>query len=101
MKESSIERKLRQKVIARGGVCLKLAGTSEAGTPDRLLLLPSGRAVFVETKNEAGRISPRQAFMIKRLNALGFEAHVISSADEVDAFCDYLDGRRPGDKKDD
>lgn len=88
MKESTIERKLRHTIERRGGLALKL--DTEAGQPDRLLLLPGGKAMFVETKNESGRVSPRQAFFMKRLTALGFEVYVLNSAEAVDKFDDEL-----------
>lgn len=75
MRERTIERKLRQKTEAAGGLALKMNGV--VGIPDRILLLPGGRVAFAETKTADGRLTERQKFMQRRLGALGFTAEVI------------------------
>lgn len=65
----------------------KLGGRSEKwgvnGEPDRMLLLPGGWTVFVETKREDGRLSRLQQEKIRRLRKLGYEVYVPYSKDEV------------------
>lgn len=84
--EKDLEQYLRQKVRAAGGEAVKLEGVK--GIPDRLLLFPSGRAIFCELKSPGGtgRLSPMQARWLKRLEGLGFDAVVVSSKAEADAL---------------
>ena len=63
--EKSIEQYLRKQVVARGGMCMKL--DSEKGQPDRLVLTPLGRHVFVEVKRPGGRVSEIQQDYHRRL----------------------------------
>ncbi len=49
--EKDIESYLRKRVKAAGGLALKLVCPGCTGVPDRLILLPGGRAYFAETKD--------------------------------------------------
>ena len=86
MRESTIERNLRQAVERKGGLALKLAGTGLMGIPDRLILLPGGLVRFVETKTTTGILSPRQKYMAGILAKLGFPVWVIRSTEDVQKF---------------
>ena len=52
--EKEIEGKLRKAVKVRGGACLKWVCPGWSGVPDRIVLLPGGRVLFVETKRPQG-----------------------------------------------
>ena len=81
MREKTIEQKLIHAVRARGGIALKLASPSCAGIPDRLVLLPGGRAAFVEAKAPGQKPRPLQARRMEQLRALGFRVYVLDRAD--------------------
>ena len=70
--EKSLDRWLRKAVKQRGGVCIRLQCTR--GVPAQLVLLPSGRAIFIELKTPTGVVAPMQAHWLRRLTRLGFEA---------------------------
>ena len=89
MRERDVERHLVEGVKALGGVALKLAPTP-VGLPDRRVLLPGGRVVFVEVKTVLGRVSSIQEFQHKRLRALGFEVLVVFGAAGVEMFLEGL-----------
>ena len=56
--------------------------------PDRLVVLPGGRVVFVELKRDdgKGRLSARQRKESERLSALGCDVQVVQSAEEARRF---------------
>jgi hypothetical protein len=85
MKESEkkVEPKLRKAVEKAGGECIKLSPAFFIGIPDRLVLLPGGRAVFVETKSGGKKPSKIQAYVHKRLRAIGFDVRVIDSTEGI------------------
>lgn len=93
MVESGIERILRRKAIEHGGVALKWQG--ERGVPDRIVLLPGARVVFVETKTLVGKKSERQKFIHKKLAKLNFQVEVIRSAEEIEALFAGLEAGNP------
>lgn len=89
MLESRIEDRLQSGVKklgmeAAGGsgrrvLCLKLVCPGCTGVPDRMILLPGGRVVFVELKQPGKKERPRQRLVQSWLRELGFT--VFSSVD--------------------
>jgi hypothetical protein len=86
--EKTIETKLRLGIESLGGLCIKIPATFFAGIPDRLCLLPGGRAFFVETKATGLKPRPRQTFVRRQLEALGFTVYVVNSLEGVTALLD-------------
>lgn len=83
--ESDIEGYLRDQVNkVLGGKAYKFVSPGNTGVPDRLILLPGGRAIFVETKAPGKKPTPKQAAQLKKISDLGFTALVIDSKEKVD-----------------
>ena len=80
MKESQIERRLAVMVRERGGLCYKFVSPSNPGVPDRIIITPAGRTVYVELKTEIGRLAKIE--MRKR----GADVRVIRGIDQVKAL---------------
>ena len=82
--EKDIERKLVSMAKRHGGYCLKWVCPGWSGVPDRIILLPGGRVIFVELKRPKGsRLDPLQRWWAKKLTALGFDHYYIYDADQV------------------
>ena len=82
--ERDIEVKLRRMVERHGGRCLKWVCPGWSGVPDRILLLPHGRILFVETKRpKGGRVDPLQRKWHKWLAELGFEHYFVHTEEQV------------------
>ena len=77
MTEAAIERKLVQGVKALGGRAYKFVSPGNAGVPDRMVVLPGGRIIFVELKTTTGRLSPVQKFQLGVLDRLGCRTEVL------------------------
>ena len=76
--EREIEAKLRETVKRHGGLCLKWVCPGWAGVPDRIILLPGGRVLFIETKRpKGGTVKRRQEWWGAKLTELGFIWHVV------------------------
>ena len=90
MFESAVERKLKTLLQKRGALCLKFVSPGSPGVPDRLVLLPGGRVIFVELKIERGTLNPRQRWQIDRLRGLGADVRVLRGADQVRAFVEEV-----------
>ena len=86
MREASIERKLRREVAKRGGRALKFISPGWSGAPDRLVLLPGGKIIFVELKAPGKKPRPLQLKRHEELRQLGFHVEVIDSPEGVDEF---------------
>ena len=83
MKEKVIERKLSDAVSQMGGLALKFVSPGLAGVPDRLVLLPGGKAIFVELKAPGKKPRPLQRLRHEQLRALGFRVVVVDSVEGI------------------
>lgn len=90
--EKDIEAVLVRKVKQRGGQCLKWVCPGQAGVPDRIVLLPGGRIIFIETKRpKGGRLSKLQEFWGNKLQDLGFEWRVIWNDQDLEILMQSID----------
>lgn len=72
MLEKSIEQKLRKRIKAIGGLCLKWESPGFTGVPDRMILLPSGQVLFAELKAPGKKERARQRLVQSQLSEMGF-----------------------------
>lgn len=86
MLESKIEAHLVKRVKDVGGAAYKFTSPQRRSVPDRLVLMPGGRATFVECKATGQHPTDAQAREHARLWALGFPVLVVDSIDAVEAF---------------
>lgn len=86
MRESAIEAKLVRLVRERGGLCFKFVSPGNPGVPDRIVVTPDGRTVYVELKTEAGRLSPLQTFQQSELQKRGADVRTLKGLEQVLAF---------------
>ena len=94
MRERAIEQYLRDQVRAAGGRAYKFVSPGNNGVPDRLVILPPGRVVFVELKAPGRKPTPLQLAQHQRLRALGCDVRVIDSMQQVDELLtSYREGR--------
>lgn len=93
MRESLVERKLKDEVEKAGGLCWKFTSTTD-GVPDRIILLYPGRVIFAETKAEGGKLREIQKVRIRKLEDLGFRVKVIHSKEEIRELMDEVEKAR-------
>lgn len=86
MRENAVEKRLVDGVKKRGGKALKFIPTACKGMPDRLVLLPGGRVIWVELKADDGVLSPMQRKRQDELEALGFDVYVLQGTGMVEEF---------------
>ena len=81
--ERDIENYMRQEVVKMGGLFYKFTSPGNRGVPDRIVILPDGRVVFVELKTKEGRLSELQKYQIKQLEKRNVMVFVVKGMDEV------------------
>lgn len=86
MKESQIEQKLVRKVRERGGLCYKFVSPANPGVPDRIVITPKGRTIYVELKTEVGRLANIQKWQIEQMRQRGADVRVLKGLSEVEDF---------------
>jgi hypothetical protein len=86
MKESQLESRLVKLVREQGGMCVKFTSPGMPGVPDRIVLTPTGRVVFVELKTEVGRLANIQRWVIGEFQKRGADVRVLKGLDDVKDF---------------
>ena len=77
--EKVFERTLSKYVNDKGGIAVKLLSQFVNGLPDRMYLLPGGRALFVEFKSTGKKPTRIQEHIIGRIRKIGFTVLVVDS----------------------
>lgn len=90
MRESAVERRLTEMLRERGALCLKFVSPGNPGVPDRIVLLPGGRVVFVELKAQGGRLGALQERQIARMRGLGVDVRVLKGLEQVRGFVEEV-----------
>lgn len=90
MLESTIERRLVNGIKNAGGVAWKFVSPGHSGVPDRIVMLPGGKIIFVELKTKTGALTPLQIETHNRLRALGVEVRTLYGKDYVDSFLEEI-----------
>ena len=90
MLEKEIEKYLRDKIKNLGGIAYKFISPGNNGVPDRLICLPTGKAIFMELKAPGKEPKPHQNLQINRLRNLGFDVRIIDSKQKVDEFINEI-----------
>lgn len=91
MLEKEIEKVLVREVRKLGGRAYKWVSPGNDGVPDRIVVLPGMRPVFVELKAESGRLSALQKVQVGRLLDMGQDVRVLRGIQEVERFLEDCD----------
>lgn len=58
--------------------------------PDRIVLLPQGKIIFIELKAPGKKPRPIQKYRIKELKALGFRVEIIDSIEGINNIIEEI-----------
>lgn len=86
MLEREIEKVLVSEVKKLGGRAYKWVSPGNDGVPDRIVIFPNMRPIFVELKTERGKLSPLQKVQVERLRKLGQDVCVVYGIDGLSQF---------------
>jgi hypothetical protein len=73
-----------------GCILLKLSPFGMAGIPDRILLAPGGRLMFIEFKAPGRYLKPLQRWWREELTRMGFRVEICRATVEFHALLDSL-----------
>ena len=90
MREKEIEKILVNEVKRLGGRAYKWTSPGNDGVPDRIVILPDTRVIFVELKTDTGVLSPLQKVQISRLKKLGQWVEVVKGIQGLKVFVEDL-----------
>lgn len=86
MLEKDIEKLFRDEIKKAGGKAYKFTSPGNDGVPDRIVMLPDGRIVFVELKTDTGKLSKLQELQCRQIAELGQTVRVLHGLSEVRDF---------------
>ena len=90
MLEKNIERRFVNGIRTLGGKAYKLNCSGNSGMPDRIVILPGGKIMFVELKTDYGKLTAFQEMRIKELCKLGAKVWLLSGMQEVENFLNRI-----------
>ena len=90
MLEKEIERRMVQTVKERGGLCYKFVSPSNPGVPDRIIITPGGKVIFVELKTEIGRLANIQKWQLNEMRKRGADVRVVRGWPAVKALLEEV-----------
>lgn len=83
MREKDIERWLGERLKRLGCLYFKFVSPMNPGVPDRIVILPGGKTVYVELKTKVGRLSSVQKWQIARMRERGADVRTVRGVDEA------------------
>lgn len=88
--EKRIEQYLVKRAKEKGWIPFKFVSPAHRGVPDRLIIMPEGKVMFVEVKRSDGRLSELQKDIIQKLRDLDHFVAIVYSTEDVDCLVDEL-----------
>lgn len=89
--EREVESHLFSLARAQGWGCEKFKPDLNSGMPDRLILLPDRRCIWVELKRpKGGRLSPLQRYQHKKLRNMGQDVRVVWTKEQADSLVEEI-----------
>ena len=79
MLEKEIEAKVCDYAKEKGMLVYKFSSPNHVGVPDRLFLMPLGKAFFIEFKAKGGKATPMQIREGERMKEKHFHVYLIDS----------------------
>ena len=84
MLESALEQRVVRGAKSKGVKhVLKLTTKGSTGWPDRLILIPGGKALFLELKAPGKKPRPLQLYRIRELRRLGYDVEWADNYDDA------------------
>ena len=87
--EKDIEHYFCEKLKAKHCLVWKFVSPNMAGVPDRIVIMPYGKIVFVELKAEGKKLRPLQEKRFEELRLHFVTPWVVSSKNDVVKFIDF------------
>ena len=96
MREYVVENEFVKAVRKAGGAAYKLNSLTANGLPDRLVLFPRGKALFVELKAPGKQMRPLQVKRRWQLQQLGFPVLCVDRISQIEPIIEAVGNWIPG-----
>lgn len=97
MDKNNSEKYLEKKLVSelkkyKSCKCLKYTSHNVVGYPDRLILLPGGRCIWVEIKSKGRTLSEIQKVRVKELRDMGHTVCVVDDEETLGEVIQKIKG---------
>lgn len=89
--EKQVEAYLRDEVKKRGGIAYKWVSPGRHGVPDRIVVMPENKIIFMEVKSDKGVMTDNQIREMERLLKLGCRYFTVYGKTDVDFLLQLID----------
>lgn len=93
MTEAQIEKKLGEMVKERGGLYYKFTSPGNPGVPDRIVITPDGKTIYIELKTTVGSLQRIQRWQIAEMKKRNADVRVIKGLDAAKEFIGEVFGK--------
>lgn len=90
MRERTVEQHLVNGLEQIGIPCIKFIPDLRRGMPDRIILLPDEKIVWVELKTDTGHLEPIQKVRHRELRQAGQRVEVVWLPSEADSLIEEI-----------
>ena len=90
--EKSLERGFVRRMKEKGLMVVKNQDPMMCGMPDRVVILPGGKVVWIEFKSRGKRPTELQDHQIERLRGMGHAVIVVSDKESYDMAEAFING---------
>ena len=90
MLEKEVENYLKNEVKKAGGMAMKFVSPGLRGVPDRIVIFPGGKIIFVELKAPGEKPRKQQAHRITQMVCLGATVKIIDSKEGVNELMEEV-----------
>lgn len=90
MRESAIEKKFTADLRRLGCLVYKFVSPGNDGVPDRIVVTPTGRTLYVELKTRRGRLSEIQSMQLARLTKHHADVYVLYGEHQTRDFVEMV-----------
>ncbi len=90
IREREVESYLIKRLKQHGLACIKFIPDQVNGMPDRLVILPGSRVLWVELKTKGGALSEIQKLRHRERKSQGHDVVVVWSKEQVDELVQSL-----------
>jgi len=90
MTEKQIEARMTKMIRERGGLCYKFQSPGNPGVPDRIVITPAGRTIYVELKTEVGSLQRIQRWQLDEMRKRGADVRVLKGWEQVKGFVEEV-----------
>ncbi|TXL53053.1 VRR-NUC domain-containing protein [Staphylococcus aureus] len=92
MKESTLEKYFSERDNKAKRFMFKMVAPGKQSVPDRIIIMPEGKNIFLEMKQEKGKLHPLQKYVHRQFENRDHKVYVLWNKEQVNTFIRMVGG---------